>query len=271
MELKLFSDELLKRMKWQVDQISLEQQDVLLRTSQIISAIEICIAELKQYVLKYKFQNSKEEIEFFKNIKPIFVSQLWFHKRLFKIKLFEAFNDADARINFYRKQLQVLQSFMTKHEGFYHYALSNSVHLDEKYFARDSITKVSIMRDDRFSTRYDNTLSKILSYELVKDYILDAFQKIKSPSILRGSGSLSWTGSKTDLIELVYALQASGVFNKSQADVKQIASYFEGVFNVTLGNYYRTFQEIKIRKTGQVNFLNQLRDLLVERIREAES
>jgi hypothetical protein len=272
MELKQFSEELLATMKSQIEKLTLDQPDVLMRTSQIISRIGSIVVELKAYVLKYKFKSTNEEVEFFKSIKPIFMSQLLFHKRLFKINLFESFNDADARISFYRRQLKVLQSFMTKHEGFYHYALSNSVHLDAIYFSRDNITKPSIMHDDRFTTGFDVRLSKILSNELIKDYIFDAIQKMKShhARTLESSNGLNWTGSKTDLIELVYALQASGVFNKSSADVKQIATYFENVFNVTLGNYYRTFQEIRIRKTGQINFISQLKDVLLRRIQEKE-
>jgi hypothetical protein len=272
MELKQFSEGLLNRLKGQIEQISLDQPDVLLRNSQIISSIEALVIELKRYVVKYKFESINEEVEFFKTIKPVFISQLLFYKGLFKISLFESFHDSDARINYYRRQLKILKRFMIKHEEFYHYALSNSTDLDEKYFVRDNNTKQFFIQDNRFSTWFDNRLSRILANELIKNYIFNALEKIKSalPGNLNSSSSLTWTGSKTDLIELVYALQASGVFNKSTADVKQIASHFESSFNVTLGNYYRTFQEIRLRKTGQVNFLNELREILIKRIKESD-
>jgi hypothetical protein len=272
MELKQFSEGLLNRLKGQIEQITLDQPDVLLRNSQIISSIEVLVIELKQYVLNYKFENINEEVEFFKTVKPIFISQLLFYKGLFKISLFESFHDSDARINYYRRQLKTLKRFMIKHEEFYHYALSNSVDLDEKYFVRNNNTKQFFIQDNRFSTLYDNRLSRILANELIKGYIFNALQRIKSP--LAGNlnnSSLTWTGTKTDLVELIYALQAAGVFNKELADVKQIASHFENVFNITLGNYYRVFQEIRIRKTGQVNFINYLKEALMEKIHEAES
>jgi len=50
------------------------------------------------------------------------------------------------------------------------------------------------------------------------------------------------------MIELMYALQVSGVFHKSATDVKMIVTYFEKIFNVDLGNYYRTFRDIRGRK-----------------------
>jgi hypothetical protein len=272
MELKQFSEELLVKMKGQIERLTLDQPDVILRTSQIISTIEAVILELKKVVLKYQFRNDDEEIEFFKTIKPVFISQLWFHRGLFKISLFESFNDGDSRTIYYRKQLRGLQRFIIKHEEFYHYALSNSVHMDEKFFLRVNDIKKSFIQDDRFSTAYDIKLSKILTNELLKDYIFNALQKIKSTESenLSGINSLKWTGSKTDLVELIYALHASEVFNKSASDVKHIASYFESIFNVSLGNYYRTFQEIRLRKSGQTNFLDEMRKKLLVRIQEAE-
>ncbi len=55
MELKIFAEELQTRMKTAMDQITLDQPDVVIRTSQLIACIESTVLELKRYVLKYKF------------------------------------------------------------------------------------------------------------------------------------------------------------------------------------------------------------------------
>jgi hypothetical protein len=47
---------------------------------------------------------------------------------------------------------------------------------------------------------------------------------------------LTWTGNKTDLIELIYALDMEGSFNDGKVPLTQIAAYFERVFNIDLGN-----------------------------------
>jgi hypothetical protein len=266
MELKQFSEELLVRMKSQIEKTTLDQPDALMRTSQIISGIEPIVDELKQYVLKYKFKSNNEEVEFFKSIKPIFISQLRFHKTLFKINLFESFNDPDARNNFYRKKMKSLQSFMIKHEQFYHYVLSNFAYLDDRYFVRANTRNKLLIQDERFSTGYDNLLSRILTSELLKDYLTNAINKINSAASTNLDNTLTWTGSKTDLIELIYALQASEAFNNGSADVKQIATHFENAFNVSLGNYYRVFQDIRLRKTNQLKFLDLLRQGMSKRI-----
>ena len=161
---------------------------------------------------------------------------------------------------------------MLKHQEFYHYTLSQSNHLDEKYFTRMNASNGRVENDERFSTHYDEKVARILTNELVKEYVLAAVRKIKSGASGDSSTTpISWTGSKTDLIELIYGLHATGVFNRASSDLKQIASYFEAVFNVSLGNYYRTFQEIRLRKSGQTNFIDEMRKNLISRINEGDS
>lgn len=58
---------------------------------------------------------------------------------------------------------------------------------------------------------------------------------------------------------------------KSSSDLKQIATYFESVFNVSLGDYYRTFLEIRIRKSGRTNFIDDIKQKLIARIQEVIS
>jgi hypothetical protein len=91
MELKQYAEELKARMTAAIDFITADQPDVLIRNSQLIASIESYIRELKQFVVKYKFCNLGEEIEFFKKIKPWFISELLYYQRLFKIQLFESY------------------------------------------------------------------------------------------------------------------------------------------------------------------------------------
>ena len=266
MELKQFAEELKVRMITAIDSITTEQPDVLIRNSQLIASIESFVSELKQFVLKYKFRSTNEEIEFFKSIKPEFMSELWYHRRLYKIHLFESYNLGKNRLTYYKKQLHKLRAFISKHNDFCQYILSNADHMDDKYFSRSSTAKWAPALDDRFSTPFDIQLSKLLCNEKVKEYLINAINKIESPRSTPSNSTLKWTGSKTDLIELIYALQSTEVFNKGNAGIKQIASEIEIMFNVSLGNYYRVFQDIRLRKTGQVNFLEELKQRLIKRM-----
>jgi hypothetical protein len=270
MELKQFSHELKVRANAEIETMTTAQPDVLARTSQVIVALEKYVHELKRFVIKYKFKGIDEEIQFFRSIKPEFSGLLWYYKKLFPIQIFESYNSSEVTLKYYRRQLKRIETYIEKNQEYYQYILSNADQMDEKYFTRANVLSISAGLDDRFSTAYEIKLSKIICHLRIKDYLTAAIQKIQNPSTVSVNSSLTWTGSKTDLIELIYALHAAGVFNKQTADVKQIATLFENAFNVSLGNYYRVFQDIRLRKTGQTNFMNQLKDSLLNRIREAD-
>lgn len=81
---------------------------------------------------------------------------------------------------------------------------------------------------------------------------------------------LFWTANKTDLIELIYALQSSGAINSGTADIKEVASACEHIFNIDLGDFYRTFLEIKSRKINQTKFIDNIKESLLKRIEDSD-
>ncbi|MBI2282846.1 MAG: RteC domain-containing protein [Bacteroidetes bacterium] len=73
--------------------------------------------------------------------------------------------------------------------------------------------------------------------------------------------SITWSASKTDLIELIYGLYANKVFNNGKTTIKDITHFFEGALGVKLGNTSLRFQEI-LRRKDSVAFLDQVRNAL---------
>ena len=81
------------------------------------------------------------------------------------------------------------------------------------------------------------------------------------------NSNLHWTAKKIDLIELIYALHESKVFDNGQADIKEITHVFEKAFQIELeDNIYGNFNAIKKRKTDQTRFLSHLQKLLETKI-----
>lgn len=80
---------------------------------------------------------------------------------------------------------------------------------------------------------------------------------------------LSWTGSKAELIELIYAWEKAGCFNHGHAYIKEIVTYIEVVFNIDLGDYYHTFRELR-RRVNRTAFLDKLIKLLNDHMDEAD-
>lgn len=267
MDITTFSDQLKTKMKDQLDAVNLEEADAVVKYSRSLATVRSILDELKGFVVEYEFTDLEEEVKFFKEIKPLFVSQYLYYDKIINLKLNEPGCDVQQKEKYYSKQMERLQRFQKKHLVFYRYCLSGETGMDEKYFTRDSSIFDGLDIDSRFSTGYDNRLGQILANILIIDFLNNAMRKA---AISATDASLTWTGSKTDLTELIYALHSAGVFNNSNADVKQIARTFEDLFQVSLGNYYRTFQEIRLRKKGRTNFVDELRQSLINRIESSD-
>lgn len=268
MDIITFSEGLQKRLK-EIGDLNSAEGD-LLRLGKAVTNLRDIVAELKRFTVKYSFRNAEEEVQFFKEVKPVFLCQYIYYKKMFSVLLFNSFQDRKSRIEKYYKVLRKLQVFAIKNEAFYEYCMSGATYLDHTYFTRKSQMLSSVELDEKFSTGYDLKLSKILAHELMKQYIIDALRKLQEDKESSAATTLTWTDSKVSLIELIYALHTSGVFNHGKSDLKQIVRCFEEQFSVELGNYARVFSEIRIRKSGQTNFLEHLRGRLERLIHDMD-
>jgi hypothetical protein len=259
MDIITFSEGLQKRMK----NIEPTGTDDLVTMGKALITMREILTELKRFTVTYKFPDEQQEIQFFKEVKPVILSQYYYYRKKFEVLLFDSFRDRKSRIDNYYKVLQKLQHFAYKNQSFYEYCMSGATYLDNQYFTRKGSQYLPVEKDEKFSTRYDIKLARILAHEMVKDYILASIRKSEYSKPDASYNSLQWTTQKVALVELIYALHAAGVFNYGKTDVKQIVNCFEEMFSIDLGNYARVFSEIKIRKSGVTNFMDQLKDRLI--------
>ena len=128
--------------------------------------------------------------------------------------------------------------------------------------------------DPQFSTSHDSWAAEVLAYDLLTLYLnkeLNDLRQLKNnviveevkPAILR---DLSWTASKTDLIELIYALYFSGALWNGSTDIKKIIDICSELFNIDLGNYYKTYAQIKDRQKDSTKFLDKLKFNLIQKL-----
>lgn len=260
-----------------------EEKTILQAGEEAVTITTAYLDVLKNYVLSKSFESKDEEIQFFKEVKPNFNAELIFYISLIKIESKRPEAGKKVIRKYLEKQLDHLNFYFEDNIEFYQYYRSRRSYLDEDYFTRNkfkiqyNIEPFVFDADPRFNTSHDYKVAKIIANERLSRYLYSAIIDLDNmqPALTNGiqetpKTKLSWTGSKTSLIELAYALQASGVFNNATADVRQIAEYLEYVFNVDLGKYYRTFQEIRIRKSGRTNFLDEMRKKLIQRMDESD-
>ena len=281
MSLHEFTSTLYDEMGKRLSEINSSEINVLQRFQVSSSVILQLLSRLKGFIISYKFTDKADEINFFKNIKPKFLSKLIYFRKAFEMQSRLPFSSAEDEKNFYRKELKKISEYQKDNKEFISYYRANSTLFDDLYFIRKEPDSWLLLNFDcfetdlNFTTLYDLKISKILAFESLSEFIKDSINKIearnefrrnKNPDILK----LKWTASKVSLIELLYALQSSGSFNNGSIDLKNLAIDLENLFNIDLGNYYRAFQEIRLRKQSRTTFLDQLKDQLTKRMDDSD-
>jgi hypothetical protein len=126
-----------------------------------------------------------------------------------------------------------------------------------------------------FSTSQDMLWAKVKAMYRFIHYIREALKKLNVDDAEifeeKNHKVLVWTATKTALIELIYALYSSGALNHGAIDINSIASSFEDFFNIRLDNVYKTYNEIKERKSSRTKFLEELMMSLQCKINKEES
>lgn len=237
--------------------------------SQNVRIVKQAIVELKVYCRTYGFTNAEEEIRFFKKTKPVLISQYLYQREVWKALLADAYRDTTQKLTYYVTALSRLQKFAQDNDSFYQYCLSGETYHDEHYFTRRPQAIKSVNQDDNFSTSHDMKLAKVLAFELLREYFVQTIEKLQRHGSA-DSGLMQWTAPKTAAIELVYALQASGAVNNGKTDIKLVINNFERIFNISLGNFYRSFSEMSIRKGSRTVFLDAIRERLIQKLEERD-
>lgn len=254
-------------------------EGAIAKITRCIVLIRESLFELKKYVLEKSFKDPKEEINFFKNLLPNFYSLFLFHNRILQNeKLLPP--GQENQVKFLEKEIKRLAFYFEQHADWVLYYRSGATHLDELHFLRQNAAQIhsdcDILFDQRFTSPGTYHFSKIKALEHTQIYLDQKLAQIKTSSPANTIASklktnLRWTASKSFLIELVYAIYASKPFNDGvQVDIRQIATLFETMFHVDLGNYYRVIQGIRIRKKNRTQGIDDLKESLIRWMDETD-
>ena len=244
---------------------------------QYLQQLRICVRE-------NEFVDKQNEIIFFKKHKPYVYSRLKFYAKLYNFLINRPAGTIKSQQDFIDSEINRLQESNRRNIDFIKYYREGSELLDEFYFLRgkDKISLVSntshFYTDAEFSTSHDNAIAKIMAYDLLISHYSEELNNLRGLSYgipnklntLSNGERLGWTASKTDLIELIYALQASGAIKSGTAGIKEMACASEDIFELKLGNVYRTFLEIRERKIDQTKFIDRLKATLLRRMEETD-
>lgn len=271
-----FYNDTLNKLETAINSLEIEIENPLRRIEAIIPVVMQSLSELKEYVLKIGFSDENEEIHFFKYQKPIIVAKLIYYNVVYKIEAKKPHGRKEVLENYYNSKLSDLKTYFDENMSFYSYYRTESTYLDETYFLRGrhniklGLDTFYFETDHNFNTSHDYKVAKIIANDLIEEYLENQLFKTAINKSLKSPTKLNWTGNKSALTELIYALHSQGVFNNGNADIKPIVTVFERTFNIDLGDFYHTFLELKARKINRIKFLDELKESLIKKMDEQE-
>lgn len=274
--MKLFSESLKSELDSKLELLPVNKEDSVMHSEQAIQIIINDLKKLRSFCLKYKFQSKTEEIDFFREIKPQFISKLIYYNEIYKIETSKPFGSKKTIRKHYKSELDKLSKFFNANIEFYHYYRTNNRSLDDKYFVRGKQDIKMILgsyyfeKDHKFSTSHDYKVAQIMANDLIKKFIEKKLVQLKNESHTPLHKTQKWTGSKVELIELIYALHTTGAINNGVSGLKEVTRFFESAFEIDLGQFNRVFLEIRDRKSERTKFLNTLKDKLIIRMDNAD-
>lgn len=237
------------------------------------------LVQIREYISSKSFASDQDEIIFFKNLKPKFYAQWFYCSEVYKMEITKPVeSDLEHQKQFFKSRLEIIQTGFSRHIDLYKYLRSGSTDLDPFYFTRSSRAQSvdSFIYDDTESndtTFYDKMVAIYWAYEKLTDFIIKRIQELDHPVDFvtpKSVPQLTWTESKSALIELIYAFKSKGSFNYGNATLKEITDYLQEVFKIEITNPTRDFQDILRRKTGYANYLDELKKSYLKYIDSVE-
>ncbi len=268
--------------RYTMDRVKAKEQETgvheltVQESHQMVVFLKQIMQELKKDVLLNDFVNEKEEIEFFKTVKPYVLGRLLFYSYVFHIESSCPIGNVMVLKSYYEKELRKIHKINSKHYSpgsFYQYVRAKRDDKDQLFFTRGNkdviySAKTFIFEVDfMFTTLYDRLLALMISEEMLSHYICNKTETIGYTS--KSFKSLQWIGSKNSLVELIYALHTSQSISK--ANIRQIATVFEIIFDIRLGDMHHAFHRMKSRTNSRTLFLDQLKVTLENHIQENEA
>ena len=275
-------------MKYSLDKILLEihnKEDKILSQSKrlIDEAYEMTLylqdllGSVKKYLIEEGFKNDEEEIHFFRCIKPQILGKLIYYNKIYRIETTCPVSNGKMYYNYFSGQLANLKREYTEHlcnSDFYRYYRSGRTDRDDTYFKRgninyhDGLNSIVFEIDPEFSTFFDYKTARIISNELLYTYLLTKINPDENPDVIlqkpESSKDIFWTDSKNAIIELIYALYASGVISHGKIGIRKISLMFQILFRIPLGDLHHAFHRMKTRSGSRTSFLDQLKFSLEE-------
>ena len=275
--MEIVLSKILSQIHHQEDKLSSQMMQMADEAYQMTLYLNEMLGTIKAKVLQDSFADERQEIDFFKNIKPQVLGKLIYYNKVFRIETTCPVSNGEIHQSYYENLLKTLKSEYKEsicNEDFYRYYRAGRTDRDHTYFRLGQINyhdglKSGVFEIDlSFSTYYDNKIAYIIANELLYTYMITKISPEINPDMIMMNGDanrdISWTNSQNALIELIYALYASSSIGHGKIGIRKLALIFQVLFQTPLNDIHHSFHRMKTRAGSRTAFLDQLKISLEE-------
>jgi hypothetical protein len=270
-----FSDRLYADLTRDLNALALEEDLTVRRLEKSIHVCLKYLQKLKDFCKLHDPATQEQEIQFFKFIKPKFKCQLIFYQTLLNLELRKPIGEGKVVADYFEQELRIIHQFFTANYNFHQYVRSQATYLDEYYYVRGNYNvyldpdQCVIDFDQCFSTTHDNKLAQVLASTLLHEHLAQSIARImQKEAIIKTDpelGDFDWKKTKVALIELVYSWHDTEAFGKK--NLKSIVKFIEKAFNVSLGNFYDTYDWLCGRPVPTL-YIDEMREAFLTRLQK---
>lgn len=199
-------EEILIKLNNDLDILESEIENILSKAEKGISITKRSLKMIRRDVLNKEFNSNKEEIYFFKQIKPKIYSKLIYYVKLFCIENRRPRSSTKNQIKFLSNEINKFQDYFNHNLDFCIYYRRNSTVFDEQYFLRGKEDirlfpdTYHFYTDEEFSTSHDTSVATILAYDMLIVHLKKEIDKLENNgytnTVLPKHGEIVWTGKK---------------------------------------------------------------------------
>ncbi|MBD0824416.1 RteC domain-containing protein [Aestuariibaculum marinum] len=275
------SKELLRQivinLRHQLEILENSNEDAIQKLEDCFQESYEALKELKELFSETPSRTMEDEIYFFKRTKPYVLSKVITYSELYRLEVKKPINSNKVVLKYYKTYIDKLQGYIDSKIEFYNYYRMDSKFLDEQYFTRRETDlrlypdAAYFCTDTEFTTSHDTVLATLMAYESIIVYVKQEMSSLNRDQYTTAENSMStlnWTANKSDLVELIYAIQGTNAINNGNATLKEIASFFNLSFNVKIADYSRVYFDLQAR-SQKTKFIDMLKETLENKIEKS--
>ncbi|MEJ2881492.1 RteC domain-containing protein [Pedobacter sp. GR22-6] len=270
-------EELLRQFSSAIEALPTKELKPVKALALYLSLIRTHLLGLKELMLEKGFSSLEEEIWFFKELKPKFLSEQIYRFELYTLEMKRPVGTVDMVRSYLEDELRIVQRFFQQYAFLYQYYRTEAVEMDHTYFLRNvEIPDTWVVDipdlDAGFSTGMDHLFAKFMAYERLQIYLLEAIQHPfpmvhEEPGKQRRSRELRWTGDAINVVELGFSLYDTGQLNEGKASITEIFEWLEEQLHVSVGKPHKRLEEIDARKRiSKTHFLDMAKMAFLNRL-----